>query len=288
MSMVRWAELRPDDFRARLEACSVVYLPMGLCEPHGHIAAFGLDTIKADFLCDEAARRFGGIVAPTQGYQIHEAGFHARWLEETVGEENPRLGGLPPHVVCLHFLYQLRCFANAGFAAAVVISGHAGGNQEDLRRVAAAFTKAFGFKVIVKADPELVEGLHTGDHAGNYEISQLLHIRPELVDLNLIPRRFDENSGGQLALGKDAHEATAAHGKVILEDCLAAIGRIVAELPTSAPTPRPRIDFATVEQLWGSLASDISSWLTSSKRPGQQEVSQSSQWKPYERWFPAE
>jgi 3-hydroxyisobutyrate dehydrogenase-like beta-hydroxyacid dehydrogenase len=40
---VRWAELRPDDFRARLNACPVVYLPIGLVEPHGHVAALGLD-----------------------------------------------------------------------------------------------------------------------------------------------------------------------------------------------------------------------------------------------------
>lgn len=60
---VRWAGLFPDEFLARQQAQSVVYLPMGLglCEPHGHIAVMGLDTIKADYICDEAARRFGGI-----------------------------------------------------------------------------------------------------------------------------------------------------------------------------------------------------------------------------------
>ncbi len=41
---------------------------MGMVEPHGHAAAFGLDLIKAEDLCDEAAARFGGIVAPPQTY----------------------------------------------------------------------------------------------------------------------------------------------------------------------------------------------------------------------------
>lgn len=62
---VSWERLLPEEFERRLAACPVVYLPMGLCEPHGHVAPFGLDTIKAHHLCEQAARRFGGIVAPT-------------------------------------------------------------------------------------------------------------------------------------------------------------------------------------------------------------------------------
>jgi hypothetical protein len=34
---------------------------------------------------EEASRRFGGVVAPTQGYQIHETGYHAPWLTEVMG-----------------------------------------------------------------------------------------------------------------------------------------------------------------------------------------------------------
>jgi creatinine amidohydrolase len=124
---VRWAELRPDDFRARRDACPIVYLPMGLCEPHGHIAALGLDLLKAEYFCEQAAQRFGGIVAPAQGYHIHECGFHAPWLAEVVGEENPFLGAIPPHVMLHLFLYQLRSFALAGFQGVIAVSGHAGG-----------------------------------------------------------------------------------------------------------------------------------------------------------------
>src|SRR5271156_2906182 len=146
---VRWAELRPDPFRERLAACPIVYLPIGLCEPHGHVAALGLDLLKAEYYCEEAARRHGGIVAPAQGYHIHECGFHAPWLEEVVGEENPFLAGLPPYVMTYLFLYQLRAFANTGFKAIVAISGHGGGSQKDLRRVASAFTSKTGIPVVV-------------------------------------------------------------------------------------------------------------------------------------------
>jgi creatinine amidohydrolase/Fe(II)-dependent formamide hydrolase-like protein len=90
MSRVRWADLRVEEFLAQLHACPVVYLPMGLCEPHGHVAPFGLDTIKADYLCDEAARRFGGIVAPTMGTTFMRpatmsAGSKRSWTGPTQG-----------------------------------------------------------------------------------------------------------------------------------------------------------------------------------------------------------
>ena len=182
LSNVRWSDLRPDDFLRRQSACPIVYMPIGLCEPHGHVAALGLDTLKADYYCEEAAERFGGIVAPTQGYHIHECGFHKPWLDEVVGDTNPLLAGMPPRVVCYHFLYQLRAFANAGFHAVIVVSGHAGGSQKDLRRVAKAFTKSTGIPVAVKTDPEW--GGYEGDHAGAYEISQLqaIHITDNLWD----------------------------------------------------------------------------------------------------------
>lgn len=239
---VRWTELRPDDFLVRQKACSIVYLPMGLCEPHGHIAALGLDTIKADYYCEESARRAGGIVAPTQGYHIHESGFHARWLEDVVGEENPRLGGMPPHVVCRHFLYQLRAFANAGFTAVVVVSGHSGGSQEDLRLFAREFSERIGIPVTVKSDPEWIAGQYDADHAGRYEISQLMAIDPELVDLSLINRQHDANSGGRLALGGNAGEATAEFGHAINEAIVQAIVASVRELisrPNSGPLEQP-------------------------------------------------
>jgi creatinine amidohydrolase len=168
----RWERVAPR--RVRAAACQLPDRYTGLCEPQGHIAPFGLDTIKAVYLCEEAARRFGGVVAPTQGYRIHETGYHAPWLAEVTGNVNPRLAALPPHVVLESPLYQLRAFRNAGFAAAVVVSRRHGGNQYDLREVARLFCETYPFEVFAGSDSELVEGRYEGDHAGFYEISQPL------------------------------------------------------------------------------------------------------------------
>ena len=287
---VRWAELRPDDFRARLNTCPVAYLPIGLVEPHGHVAALGLDLLKADYYCDEAARRFGGIVAPSQGYHIHECGFHAPWLAEVVGNENPFLAALPPQVMVTLFLYQLRAFANTGFRAVVAISGHSGGSQNDLRLAAAAFTAATGVTVIVKTDSELVEGLYTGDHAGRFELSQLLAIRPDLVDLSLLHRGQEPDSGGRLALGDDAAEATAEHGHAINEAILASIGRTLATLrdsfPASSTSPAPAsplLNYADIERIRATLPPGAAGWQSSSPAPGQSAVPADSLWQPFER-----
>ncbi|HTG69331.1 MAG TPA: hypothetical protein VL921_08715 [Candidatus Udaeobacter sp.] len=48
---VRLAELLPWEFKEKQATFPVVYLPLGLYEPHGQIAALGLDTIKTEWLC---------------------------------------------------------------------------------------------------------------------------------------------------------------------------------------------------------------------------------------------
>ena len=276
---VRWAELRPDEFRARRAARPVAYLPLGLCEPHGSVAALGLDLIKAEYYCDAAARRFGGIVAPAQGYHIHECGFHAPWLAEVVGEENALMAAIPPHVMLHLLLYQLRTFANAGFKVVIAVSGHSGGSQEDLRRAAAIFARATGLRIVVKTDPEWVEGLYRGDHAGKYELSQLLAMRPDLVDLSLL--KAQPVAGPRFALGDDAAEASAAHGRAINEAIIAAIGREVAESLVLKCSPKTPVDYANVESLWEEVRATMPLWRSLALSSGQAPVAAHSQWHSY-------
>lgn len=281
---VRWAELFPDEFLERQRNQSVVYLPMGLCEPHGHIAVLGLDTLKADYLCDEAARRFGGIVAPTQGYQIHESGYHAPWLADVVGNVRPYLTAMPPHVMLHFFLYQLRAFHNANFRTAIVISGHAGGNEHDFRLAAHHFAQVSDMQVRVFADPELVQGQFTGDHAGAYEISQLLHVNPTSIRLDQHERMHDPDSLGRFAQGDDALKASAVQGKAIIEASLTTLQKVVndcAAAPASAS--RAYLSYETIESVWEQLKAEVPNWRTTQLNAGQQAAPASSMWKVYER-----
>ncbi|CAN7603234.1 creatininase family protein [Rhizobium sp. LjRoot98] len=254
---VRWEMLKPAEFLSRQAEKPVVYLPMGLCEPHGHIAPFGLDTIKADWLCDQAARRFGGIVAPTMAYHTHETGYHKPWLREVMGGVNPRLAALPPHLVLETLLYQFRAFYNAGFQAAVVISGHHG-SQEDLRRVSSAFEAAYDFSTFVRTDPELVSGKFDGDHAGRYELSQLLAIRPDLVEMSRADR-VDHDPLGRFAQNPDVEKASVSYGTEILEAQLTEIGLFVEKQHFCTDREIPMGDVATI---WEGIDAQKRDWRT--------------------------
>lgn len=282
---VLWSELLPFEFAKRTAKCPIVYLPLGICEPHGQISAMGLDTIKAEYLCEEAARRYGGIVAPSLGYQIHEAGYHAAWLESAVGDINPHITAMPPNVLLYFYLYQLRAFVNAGFKAIVVISGHSGGNQEDLRSVTATFNKLVPIATWIGSDPELVNGLFIGDHAGKYEISQLMYLRPELVDFTRLELESSPDSGGRLALGHDALEASAELGQEIIEASLHKLSDILAELQEQCKTAErlaEPIDYALTELIWEIAQKKRAKWITASPFPNQTPVTKHSRWKRYE------
>src|SRR3954471_10976025 len=59
---VQWERMLPAEFRAAIEACPVVFLPLGTVEWHGEHNALGLDSLKAHALCIRAARAAGGGV----------------------------------------------------------------------------------------------------------------------------------------------------------------------------------------------------------------------------------
>ncbi|AFH61160.1 creatininase family protein [Paenibacillus caseinilyticus] len=284
---VYWEEMLPWEFKEQQRQCPIVYLPMGLCEPHGQISAFGLDTLKAKYICTAAAERTGGIVAPAMGYHVHESGYHAQWLEEVVGEENPHMTAIPPHILYSFFLYQLRAFINAGFRGIIVVTGHAGGNEHDLRLVADSMSQMSSVPIQVVSDPELVQEHYTGDHAGAYEISQLLYIRPDLVDFEYAPLAEQPGSGGMLAIGADAMQASAELGQKIMESCVQALScaaaRMLKEIKSASESTVPaHLTYDQTEKVWRQLQAEDVPWIAAKPHPGQPPIAPQSRWKPYE------
>ena len=62
---VRYAELLPCEFRARLAARPIAYLPLGTLEWHGEHLPLGSDGIISEGLMCRCAEQFGGIVMPS-------------------------------------------------------------------------------------------------------------------------------------------------------------------------------------------------------------------------------
>ncbi|MDC0302584.1 creatininase family protein [bacterium] len=153
----------------------------------------------------------------------------------------------------------MRAFANTGFRGVIGVSGHSGGSQEDLRLVARIFSERFGIPIVIQSDPEWVAGLYEGDHAGAYEISQLLAIEPELINLSLLQRGQEADSGGRLALGEDAAEATTEKGHEINEAILSGIAETLESLPLS-PGAIYYIEDHEIVDLWKTIISRSDPW----------------------------
>ncbi|WP_248928386.1 creatininase family protein [Paenibacillus hamazuiensis] len=282
MSKLHWPELLPSEFKARQAECPVVYLPIGLCEPHGPISALGLDSLKAVHICTETAKIAGGIIAPAVGYHIHEAGPSARWLEDNVGEQNPFMTSISPKTFFLLYVDQLRAFYNAGFKAVIALSGHGGAHQEDLKVVSDAFMKEFDINVWYGTDFELTAERFSGDHAGQYEISALLSIRPDLIDLSVMPA--GEDAVSRFALHESAGKAESDYGKQIMHTAIENLADKVRLMAIRSNENRDRkpLSFADIESFWNRTMKSVEKWSCFQPREGQLPVSMSSRWKANE------
>jgi creatinine amidohydrolase len=291
MPRVRWEEMFPDELDRALDLCPVAYLTYGLCEPHGLHNAVGLDALKAHALACRAAEAHGGIVAPPFFWHIHEIGYHAPWGAQTIGDRNPWLTSLPPWVLYKVFLYQLRAVAARGFHAALVITGHYGGNEQDFRRVAEAFMRHSPLRVWAGADHEAIEyeDLH-GDHAGRCETSQLWALRPELVDISRLVPGTPAEIATVMATGPDAGEASRRLGERIVASQVAWLGRTAAALleayrPPERPAqptpgnPHGALTFEQTEEIWRrEVAPSLPEFVSMNARPGEEPVDPGSPW----------
>jgi creatinine amidohydrolase len=288
----------PDELDAALERFPVVYLTYGLCEPHGLHNAIGLDGLKAHALGCWVAEEYGGVVAPPSYWHVHEIGYHALFGERYVGDRNPWLTAVPPWVLYKLFFFQLRAVAARGFHAAVVITGHYGGNEQDFKRVAGVFAQYSPLRVWAGADSEAIayQDFH-GDHAGRCETSQLWALRPELVDMSRLVTGSPEAISRVMATGPDAALADRRVGERIVSSQVAWLGRKARELlaeyrPPLAPAeptpgnPSGALTFAQTERLWRSEVEPLLPEFTSMNCSVDGErVAPESVWAPNEMGY---
>ncbi|MCC6857734.1 MAG: creatininase family protein [Bryobacterales bacterium] len=229
---VLYAELLPHEFRKRLGARPIAYLPLGTLEWHGEHLPLGSDAIQSEGLMIECARRFGGIVMPP----IH--------LGPDRGRPAPGGGMLygmdyadstrPPRQLdgsCywipkgLHLqivdaiLEQLK---RAGFRA-VFADGHGPSRwswAENLEEREARY----GLKLFGVTRDIASQWKSQVDHAARNETSLMMHFRPHLVDLSqLSPDRSVAPVG---VGGQDPRDAGAAYGRECLEASIELVRRM--------------------------------------------------------------
>jgi len=189
---VRWEEMLPHEFIEARDRFPVSYMAYGLAEPHGGYNAIGLDWLKAQGLVEATAKAAGGIVAPPFAWHIqelpefHDDGNGNGWLAE-VGVRQSLCSSLPADLFYRTVFYHIRAMDARGFRGGVLVTGHYGGVEVVLRKICEYYLRRTGspLRLYAIADWECIDERfpHRGDHAGVCETSQLMALRPGLVDL---------------------------------------------------------------------------------------------------------
>ena len=125
----RWELMFPDELEAAVAEFPIVYMPYGLCEPHGPQNALGCDALRPAGAMRTAAEEYGGIVMPAVYWHCHEAGTSAVWGHRTIGNTRTWLTSVPPWMFFKNMSYHIRAVDTLGFHGAVIFSGHAGSPQ---------------------------------------------------------------------------------------------------------------------------------------------------------------
>jgi creatinine amidohydrolase len=287
----------PDELEAAFAECPVVYYPYGLCEPHGPHCTVGLDALKARAIAIQAAEAYGGIVAPTDYWHIHEIGGYAVWAAEAVGEvERKWTTSVPPWVHFRNVCYHVRNADQIGFHAAIFLTGHYGPNWEDLKTLITLIQPMTNTQLYALPDWEAnvpgfdFDGKSGGDHAGKVETSLLAALEPDCVDLSRMPGRFEPAPEAaylakppHFAMGPTAAESSRLEGERMVADEVVWLGEKAGELLAAYDEAADRPGFPTfesVERFWEkTVKPTMKDWKTMQPDFGRGgEVDPSSVW----------
>ncbi|HZT45524.1 MAG TPA: creatininase family protein [Gaiellaceae bacterium] len=211
----RLEELDPAALQQRLVEKPALVLALGTIEWHSHHLPLGLDLLKAQAVAERAADIADAVLAPP-----------AWWAAGGVAQ--PFTLRLPATVTEPVLAAVLDGFARMGFRAIALVNGHYGlENSIAVRRAALSVAEA---TVVPLADYELLTDLGAaGDHAGVFETSLLMPVRPELV-------RLDHEGDLPGVIGEDPRgRASAQLGDQALG---LAAGRVAAALDRALAEPR--------------------------------------------------
>jgi creatinine amidohydrolase len=218
---VQWERMLPYEYRAAQAALPTVYLPLGTVEWHGEHNALGLDALKAHQLCVLAARAGGGIVHPPLYGGM--GGLQMPATVEIEGEYEWENHLLRPWLekLCSEFLRQ-------GFRVVIIVTGHYGHNQQIVvREVAARMTERLQIPVLGTPEYWLAQDVgYLGDHAGIGETSLLMHLIPELSQIERV--RDDPDYGKTDAIETGS---SAELGRVYAETIVARLAALAQTMP---------------------------------------------------------
>lgn len=250
MEEIRYQYMRPAQVIARRTACPVAYIPLGNLEWHGPQNPLGADTIQAEALAVRAAELGGGIVMPPLYYgdnrsqMIQEA--KECFREGIAGEMKLDAERFRPEFYPYSASEQARNYQNLlihilsemealGFRVAVLVAGHY--PLVDCARAAALEYNLWArhqrpedsMLAYAAVDVQFCADKYpnAGDHGCCWETSHLLHICPDCVEMDALPKEEGDIIG--LAGAVPPQRATAEFGKEILEHAARGLVREVKD-----------------------------------------------------------
>lgn len=252
----RWAELRAPEF-ADLSARTIAILPVGSAEQHGPHLPLNTDFVVADSLARDVVDGYGDelslMLLPSLA--VSKSNEHA-WSPGTLWLSAATLLSVLDEIA--------RCVATTPVRKLVFLNGH-GGNSALLQVASRDVRLAHGLSTFVmhpsvppdQGGTSPADELGMGIHAGLEETSVMLHLRPDLVRLELGQRSVPEHLasfervrfGGAVSFGwlssdfgtdgslGDPTGATAEHGKRKYEAMITTAARSLAEVARFDPRP---------------------------------------------------
>lgn len=246
---VLYAELTPQEFRERIAAAPIAYLPLGTIEWHGEHLPLGSDGLQSYGFFINLARKAGGIVLPmlflgpdrirkVDGRELYGMDICVGMPEKKRYKTQQLAGSaywVPEETFRTIIEATLKQLRRAGFRI-VVAHGH-GPSTNFFKKHAAEWKEKFGLETFVCWGSEFDrQGLGIQvDHAAMNETSLVMALRPELVQMDRLskdPNQWPIGVGGRdprtLAspeLGRKAIALQTERMAKILRNALANLNR---------------------------------------------------------------
>jgi len=200
---VLYAELTPQEFRERVAAAPIAYLPLGTLEWHGEHLPIGSDGLQSYGFFIGLAQRAGGIVLPmlflgpdrmeeVDGKELYGMDTLGEGMAEERRYKNQQLAGsaywVPEETFRTIIEATLKQLKRAGFRI-VVAHGH-GPSTGFFNRNAKDWKEKFGLETFVCWGSEFDRqgmGIQV-DHAAMNETSLVMALRPELVQMDRLSK----------------------------------------------------------------------------------------------------
>jgi creatinine amidohydrolase len=248
-----FADLRAPEVAARIGPDSVLIQPLGAIEQHGPHLPFSTDLVIADEVANAVVHERGAeldlwMLPPLAYTKSNE---HA-WSAGTVWLSASTLLAVLDDIG--------RSLATLPARRLVFLNGH-GGNSSLLNVACRELRLRYGLMTFLahpfvppdqggKADTDPADERGMGVHGGIDETSLILHLRPELVDMDAafrnVPEPLADNRyvkfGGQVSFGWLSHDfgpsghigdptgATTERGKALFEAAVGAVGAALVEV----------------------------------------------------------